>query len=144
MDALNTLPNAEPESGFDRILDTHGLELRRGPMRVLQLNLGKLCNQTCVHCHVGAGPGRKEIMTAETAGRIIEWIAETERFKARYRRDVAEICRYHADSIDITSRSHRDSTEIASRARRSSSRMRSTPTRCTSRRRTSSARGSRS
>lgn len=32
---------------------------------ILQLNLGKMCNQTCAHCHVDAGPDRKEIMTKE-------------------------------------------------------------------------------
>ncbi|MCO6501021.1 MAG: arsenosugar biosynthesis radical SAM protein ArsS [Vicingus serpentipes] len=32
---------------------------------ILQINLGKLCNQTCEHCHVDAGPDRKEIMTKE-------------------------------------------------------------------------------
>ena len=34
--------------------------------RILQINLGKMCNQTCKHCHVDAGPDRKEIMTRET------------------------------------------------------------------------------
>lgn len=33
---------------------------------VLQVNLGKLCNQTCQHCHVDAGPDRREIMSRET------------------------------------------------------------------------------
>lgn len=33
---------------------------------ILQVNLGKMCNQTCAHCHVDAGPDRKEIMTRET------------------------------------------------------------------------------
>jgi radical SAM/Cys-rich protein len=35
-------------------------------IQVLQLNLGKLCNQTCKHCHVDAGPDRSEVMTRET------------------------------------------------------------------------------
>lgn len=39
---------------------------RASRLRVLQLNLGKLCNQTCRHCHVDAGPDRTEIMTRET------------------------------------------------------------------------------
>ncbi len=59
---------------FESTLSKHGLELRRTHPRVLQINVGKLCNQTCSHCHVGAGPGRKEIMTAETADRIIDWM----------------------------------------------------------------------
>ncbi|MFX8477745.1 arsenosugar biosynthesis radical SAM protein ArsS, partial [Acinetobacter baumannii] len=32
----------------------------------LQINVGKMCNQVCKHCHVDAGPDRKEIMTVET------------------------------------------------------------------------------
>jgi len=59
---------------FRGVLDSHGLELRRGAARVLQVNVGKLCNQTCIHCHVGAGPGRREVMTRETADRVIAWI----------------------------------------------------------------------
>jgi radical SAM/Cys-rich protein len=35
-------------------------------LEILQINLGKLCNQTCKHCHVDAGPDRKEIMVKET------------------------------------------------------------------------------
>lgn len=39
----------------------------------LQINLGKLCNQTCTHCHVEAGPTKKrENMDAKTAARVIE------------------------------------------------------------------------
>jgi radical SAM/Cys-rich protein len=39
---------------------------------ILQVNLGKLCNQVCTHCHVDAGPDRTENMTAETAGQVLE------------------------------------------------------------------------
>jgi radical SAM/Cys-rich protein len=38
---------------------------------VLQINLGKLCNQACQHCHVDAGPNRKESMTRETAAEVV-------------------------------------------------------------------------
>ena len=41
-------------------------ELGMGEMSTLQVNVGKMCNQTCKHCHVDAGPTRKEIMTKET------------------------------------------------------------------------------
>jgi radical SAM/Cys-rich protein len=44
--------------------------------RVLQLNLGKLCNLTCTHCHVNAGPGRKELMSRKTMGQILAWQSE--------------------------------------------------------------------
>lgn len=41
---------------------------------ILQINLGKMCNQVCEHCHVDAGPDRKEIMTKETMGHCLKAI----------------------------------------------------------------------
>jgi sulfatase maturation enzyme AslB (radical SAM superfamily) len=35
-------------------------------IKIFQVNVGKMCNQVCKHCHVDAGPDRKEIMTRET------------------------------------------------------------------------------
>jgi len=52
--------------------------LRHAKTEVLQVNVGKLCNLTCVHCHVNAGPKRKEIMTRDTVDRIVAWFARTE------------------------------------------------------------------
>ena len=52
--------------------------LDRTELSTLQINVGKYCNQKCSHCHVGAGPHRKEIMTEETASRIIEWLEDTQ------------------------------------------------------------------
>jgi radical SAM/Cys-rich protein len=54
-----------------------------GPLRatgitVLQVNVGKLCNQTCHHCHVDAGPDRREIMTRETAEACMAALRKTE------------------------------------------------------------------
>ena len=43
--------------------------LRRRVLETLQVNLGYRCNQSCVHCHVNAGPNRTEMMDAETMGR---------------------------------------------------------------------------
>lgn len=40
--------------------------LRRNALEILQVNLGYKCNQTCVHCHVNAGPNRTEMMERET------------------------------------------------------------------------------
>ena len=40
--------------------------LKPKPLEILQINLGYMCNQVCAHCHVDAGPDRKEIMTKET------------------------------------------------------------------------------
>ena len=45
--------------------------LRASRLDTLQVNVGKLCNQTCRHCHVDAGPTRREIMTRETAELVI-------------------------------------------------------------------------
>src|SRR6201991_2753746 len=40
--------------------------IRRGTLETLQVNVGYRCNQTCVHCHVNAGPTRTEMMDAQT------------------------------------------------------------------------------
>ncbi|MEE9275824.1 MAG: arsenosugar biosynthesis radical SAM (seleno)protein ArsS [bacterium] len=61
--------------GFARRAGRDAPGLGRIDLLTLQINVGKLCNQTCVHCHVGAGPHRKEIMTRETADRILKWLA---------------------------------------------------------------------
>ena len=63
---------------FFRRLGAEGLELRRTPTEILQLNVGKLCNLSCVHCHVNAGPKRKEIMTRQTIDRIVNWLVRTD------------------------------------------------------------------
>ncbi len=42
---------------------------------ILQVNVGKMCNQTCRHCHVDAGPDRKEIMTRETMQLCLDALA---------------------------------------------------------------------
>jgi radical SAM/Cys-rich protein len=61
---------------FEAVLRNHELApLRRVVPRTLQINVGKLCNQACHHCHVDAGPGRKERMTAPVAERLIEILA---------------------------------------------------------------------
>ena len=63
---------------FTDRLAAHGRTLRRTKTEVLQINVGKLCNLVCVHCHVNAGPKRKEIMTRETIDRVIDWLAKTD------------------------------------------------------------------
>lgn len=59
---------------FDAVLAAHGLSLTRARPEILQLNVGKLCNLTCVHCHVNAGPQRTEIITGETVDRVLAWL----------------------------------------------------------------------
>jgi radical SAM/Cys-rich protein len=63
---------------FAQRLADYSIALRRGRPEILQVNMGKLCNLTCVHCHVNAGPKRKEIMSRETIDRIIHWLAKSE------------------------------------------------------------------
>ncbi len=46
--------------------------LRPATIEIFQVNIGKMCNQTCRHCHVDAGPDRKEIMTVETMVQCLE------------------------------------------------------------------------
>ena len=63
---------------FERTLAERGLPpLRADGVRVLQINVGKLCNQTCTHCHVDAGPERREVMTRETLEACLRVIAST-------------------------------------------------------------------
>jgi radical SAM/Cys-rich protein len=66
------------ENSFARTLRQHGLPLRHAQTEVLQINVGKLCNLTCVHCHVNAGPKRREIMTRATMDQVIDWLAKTD------------------------------------------------------------------
>src|SRR6185437_3887271 len=63
---------------FSQTLVQRSLSLRRVRPEILQVNVGKLCNLTCVHCHVNAGPKRKEIMTRATIDRIIDWLTATD------------------------------------------------------------------
>lgn len=50
---------------FADCLERAGACLRRGGIHTVQINLGRLCNQSCSHCHVGAGPQRTESMSRE-------------------------------------------------------------------------------
>jgi radical SAM/Cys-rich protein len=59
---------------FDEVLRRRGCRplRRQTPPRTLQVNVGKLCNQACHHCHVDASPKRTEVMTRVTARRVLE------------------------------------------------------------------------
>lgn len=71
---MNDMPNpALP--GFAETLQRHQLQLDRLPSRILQVNVGKRCNQACHHCHVEAGPKRTEMMDTRTAERVLELLA---------------------------------------------------------------------
>ena len=65
-------------SSFDDALANHGLSvLTRVAPHTLQVNVGKLCNQACHHCHVDAGPKRTEQMAWTTAERVIELLKQS-------------------------------------------------------------------
>lgn len=67
-----------PQTGphFHSVLNQHSLGLKHAHPQELQINLGKLCNLACHHCHVDAGPKRTEIMTWEVMERILAWAAD--------------------------------------------------------------------
>ena len=57
---LKSLSQAAPTADFEDFLKTNGIEelLQPAPLDIFQINLGKLCNMTCRHCHVDSGPDR--------------------------------------------------------------------------------------
>jgi radical SAM/Cys-rich protein len=58
---------------FQQKLEQTGLyPLKPTGVQIFQVNVGKMCNQVCKHCHVDAGPDRKEIMTQETMQQCLE------------------------------------------------------------------------
>jgi radical SAM/Cys-rich protein len=60
-----------------KIKETNQFPLRPKKLEILQINLGYMCNQVCAHCHVDAGPDRKEIMSRETMQQCLELIKKT-------------------------------------------------------------------
>jgi radical SAM/Cys-rich protein len=70
------------ENGFSHFDEKYEL-VGEGPLtarniEILQVNVGKMCNQVCKHCHVDAGPDRKEIMTTETMQHCLDALAQTD------------------------------------------------------------------
>ncbi len=64
---------------FEAQLAARGHEpLRRGPVRTLQLNIGRRCNLACHHCHVESGPKRTEMMDRRGAERVLELLATSQ------------------------------------------------------------------
>ncbi len=69
---LRVLESHESIPRFNDVLSSHGLgELTATGIDVLQINVGKVCNQTCTHCHVDAGPDRRENMSEEIASECL-------------------------------------------------------------------------
>jgi radical SAM/Cys-rich protein len=75
-DAHQAASDADPRALFQGTLAAHGIPaLTRRPVTTMQVNVGKLCNQACHHCHVDAGPKRSEIMQPATAARVLALLA---------------------------------------------------------------------
>ena len=83
-DSINQLALLEPESNnsqsaFKARLEEFGLfPLKASTLEIFQINMGKMCNQTCRHCHVDAGPDRKEIMSRQTMHLCLHVLKNTE------------------------------------------------------------------
>ena len=69
--------NGELPTFATKIKETNQFPLRPKKLEILQINLGYMCNQVCAHCHVDAGPDRKEIMTLKTMNECLEVIKKT-------------------------------------------------------------------
>lgn len=59
---------------LDKLKSTTFPAIQRNALTTLQVNLGYLCNQSCLHCHVNAGPTRKELMDKETIDQLFEFV----------------------------------------------------------------------
>ena len=71
---------------FKETLESCGLaELRAVGLNILQVNMGKVCNQSCKHCNVDAGPDRTESMIRETADSVL-----------------AAVRKFHIPNVDLT------------------------------------------
>ena len=75
---FRVLGRAAGSPAFDEAFERScGGPMPRGLVSTLQINVGKLCNQACHHCHVDAGPKRTEVMTAEIAERVLQLLSAT-------------------------------------------------------------------
>ena len=69
--------NGELPTFKNKIAETNQFPLKAKKLEILQINVGYMCNQVCDHCHVDAGPDRKEIMTRFTMRQCLEVIRNT-------------------------------------------------------------------
>ncbi len=70
--------NLSPFTRFaDKLKEVQQFPLSIKPLDVFQINIGYMCNQVCEHCHVDAGPDRKEIMSKETLQDCLDAIKKT-------------------------------------------------------------------
>ena len=69
--------NGELSKFAEKLKETNQFPLKPNTLEILQINLGYMCNQVCTHCHVDAGPDRKEIMTRETMEQCLDVVRNT-------------------------------------------------------------------
>ena len=69
--------NGELPTFAKKIKESNQFPIKPKKLEILQINVGYMCNQVCEHCHVDAGPDRKEIMTRETMQQCLEAIRNT-------------------------------------------------------------------
>ncbi len=69
-------PAEEARYNFNEFLSRRGIELPPLTIETLQVNITRLCNQACTHCHVDASPKRTEQMSREAVDRCLEILAE--------------------------------------------------------------------
>ncbi|MGS2725294.1 arsenosugar biosynthesis radical SAM (seleno)protein ArsS [Psychroserpens sp. BH13MA-6] len=69
--------NGELPTFKDKISESNQFPLKAKTLEILQINVGYMCNQVCEHCHVDAGPDRKEIMTRETMQQCLDVIKQS-------------------------------------------------------------------
>ena len=75
---LSLLNSTALPKSFDEAVREHQLDgLMADGVEILQVNVGKMCNMTCRHCHVDAGPDRREIMTRETIDLCLDALRES-------------------------------------------------------------------
>ena len=76
---LDIAPEINSFKSFEYTAREHQVDLYRKSLDILQVNIGKLCNQACLHCHVEAGPKRTEIMERVTMDRLLKLLETGER-----------------------------------------------------------------
>ena len=69
------------KEAFSDKLKQHGIGTYRNTIEILQINITKKCNQSCIHCHVNAGPTQKEEMSLATIHRILDLLRRNKNIK---------------------------------------------------------------
>ncbi len=87
-----------PVASFDSILEKHSISLNAREIEIFQINMGKMCNLACKHCHVEAGPNRKEIMNRETLEKCLNLI-DKHNFKTCWKYKIYYINTYILNSL---------------------------------------------